>query len=348
MFDLISWLPKINNSCFLNCDYCMVTRELEFEKRNALPSTAMDLDLIKQMCEKSLGYNKWFFSFLGGEPLMNGKEYFRQMFEIIEEKSKQMFIPYTMRVTTNGLLLDDEWIELFKAYNCKIIVSYDGLGTGQKGSKKMHGLIRKYAKSIHVVQTVVCNENKNQLVDVYKEMEDLGVRYWSTQYEIYSNTEQHKEYAQASIDVFKYIDGLDKVKTSYFVYNDAKAMSKMKLASLNSGDFMNNRLVSDYVVEHDGGLRNALNARESNYAHYGNLSDYDHINDILFTDTMKTVLKDYVNAIKAFGELEKVSLLTRGGGYAGDRFGIRPEGAPHVPKLTCYKLLLEYFGMDLN
>lgn len=345
MFDSISFLPKVNNSCFLDCSYCMVQNEQIIEGKNKLPSTVMDLSLIEQMCNKSLGYNKWFFSYLGGEPLMNGTEWFEQMFQIVERKSKEMFIPYTHRVTTNGLLLDDEWIALLKKYNCKIIFSYDGLGYGKKGSKKAHEIIKKYAKDIHVVQTVVCKENHEHIVDIYKEMEDLGVRYFSTQFEIYSDEAMHIEFGKSVAKLFEYIDGIkpkDRV-TSYFVYNDAKAMAKGKLASLNSGDFLNNRIVSDYVIDHNGEVRNALNARLNGYAHYGKLQDISHFNDILFTGEMQKVLRDYVNAIKAFGDLEEVSLMTRGGGYPGDRYGIRREDAPHTPKLRCYKLLLDYF-----
>ena len=347
MFDSISMLPKVNNSCFLDCDYCMVVRELELEKKGKLPSTMMPLSTIEKMCDMAIGYNKWFFSYVGGEPLMNGKDYFREMFQIIERKSKEYYTPYTHRVTTNGLMLDDEWIELFAKYNCKIIFSYDGYGYGKKGSKKAQDLIRKYAKDIHVVQAVIGPNNCANFLDIYKELEELGARRMNTQYEIYSPEEEYLRFAEGSLEVFKYIDSLEKVKTSLFLYNDAKAIAAGKLASINGGEFINSRLLADYVIDYDGEIRNALNSRESDYAKYGNINTYTHFNDLLTTETTKYVLKDYVNAMRAFGELKEVALVTRGGGYPGDRFGIRREDAPHVPKLRCFKILLEHFGMKL-
>ncbi|WP_432773870.1 radical SAM protein [Vibrio parahaemolyticus] len=342
MFDRISFLPKVNNACFLDCDYCMTDSEMERMKKGELPiATMMPPERYAEMCDKSLGFNKWFFSFLGGEPLMNGKEYFREVFEIIKARSEKYYIPYTWRITTNGLLLDDEWIELLEEYNCKLILSYDGLGNGKKGSPKGHELMKRYAKHIHVVQMVVSESNHHTLVDVYKELEAAGIKRFSTQFDIYANTEMMKQFGHSTVELFKYIESLDKVKTSYFVYNDAKALKKGKMGSLNSGDFLNNQLVNDYVIDYDGTIRNALNARKGDYAVYGNLSDYKHINELLFTDTMKQVLRDYVTAIHAIGELEQVSLMTRGGGYTGDKFGIYPPAAPHYPKLACYKILLD-------
>lgn len=344
MFDLISWLPKVNNSCFLDCDYCMVKREMITEKKGQLPTTMMDLSLVSEMCEKSIGYNRWFFSILGGEPLMNGKQYFRDMFELIDQKSKKYHVPYSLRVTTNGLLLDDEWIELLAEYNCKIVFSYDGFGIGGKGSRKAQDILRKYAPHVHNVMTVISNDNCDQLVKIYDELASLGIRRFSTQYEIYSSVEDYKHFGKCTVEVFKHIESLDLKKLSYFVYNDAKSLSKGKM-SLNSGDFLNNRLVGDYVVDYDGTMRNGLSERDSTYGVYGKLQDFNHANDILFTDTMKTVLRDYVTAIHCLDpRLKDISLLTRGGGYPGDRFGIRPEAAPHMPKLECYKILLDYFN----
>lgn len=347
MFDSISLLPKVNNSCFLDCEYCMVIQELELEKKGQLPSTTMPLEMIEKMCEMSIGYNKWFFSYLGGEPLMNGKEYFKNMFDIIQAQSEKYYTPYTHRVTTNGLLLDDEWIQLLNEHNCKLIFSYDGLGFGKKGSKKAHDLIAKYAKDIHVVQVVVSATNCAHIVDIYKELEALGIRRINTQYEIYASEEDYLNFAKHTIELFKYIDSLEKVKTSLFLYNDAKAIAAGKLASINGGEFINSRLLADYVIDYDGEIRNALNARTNGYAHYGNINTFTHFNDLMTTETTKYVLRDYVNAMKAFGDLEKIAYVTRGGGYPGDRFGIRREDAPHVPKLKCYKILLEHFGMKL-
>lgn len=345
--DSISLLPKVNNSCFLDCDYCMVTQELAMEKRNQLPSTMMPIETISKMCDMATGYNKWFFSYLGGEPLMNGKEYFRELFNVVESKSKQYYTPYTHRVTTNGLLLDDEWVELFNENNCKIIFSYDGLGVGRKGSQKAQDLIRKYVKDIHVVQVVIGPNNYERFLDIYKELEELGVRRINTQYEIYSGEEEYLKFAEATLKVFEYIDSLKRTKTSLFLYNDAKMISQGRLSSINGGELINSRLVSDYVIDYDGEIRNALNARDSDYAKYGNIADFNHWNDLIFTDVTKYVLRDYVNAMHAFGEYREIALLTRGGGYPGDRYGIRREDAPHMPKLKCFKILLEYFGMSL-
>lgn len=341
MFDRISFLPKVNDSCFLKCDYCMTLSGMEQVKKNQKPTKIMPVERFAEMCDKSLGFNKWFFSILGGEPLLNGKEYFKEVFEIIQSKSQKYYIPYTMRLTTNGLLLDDEWIELLDKYNCKLVISYDGLGNGQKGSKAAHEILKKYASHIQVIQMVINENNHDKLIDVYKELESLNIKYFSTQFDIYADTEMMKQFAYSTVKLFKYIDSLEKPKTSYFVYNDAKALKRCKFNAMNSGDFLNNKIVNDYVIDWDGTIKNGLITRDSQYAVYGNLSDFKHINDVIFTDTMKQVLQDYVTGIRAIGELEEVSFMTRGGGYTGDKFILERQDTPHYPKLACYKILLD-------
>ncbi|RIW17871.1 radical SAM protein [Vibrio harveyi] len=344
MFDRIMFLPKVNNACFLDCSYCMTDLEMERLKKGDLPiDTMLPTWRIKEMCDKSAGFNRWVFSFLGGEPLMNGKDYFREVFEIIKERSKFHFTPYSTRVTTNGLLLDDEWMDLFAEYNCKVVMSYDGLGNGKKGSKKGHEIMKRYAnhKAMGNVAMVVSESNYHTLVDVYKELESAGVKRFSTQYDIFADTPMMAKFGHATVELFRYIESLEKVTTSYFVYNDAKAMKRGKLSSLNSGDFLNNHLVNDYVIDYDGSIRNGLSARTGDMGTHGNLSDYQHINDLLFTKSMRRVLRDYTASLQVFGELSEVCRMTRGGGYAPDKYGYHPEFAPHIPKLTCYKILLD-------
>lgn len=56
----------------------------------------------------------------GGEPLIIGKHNVERLFKIVFDKYKKTSIQ------TNGLLIDDEYIELFKKYNTSVGISIDG------------------------------------------------------------------------------------------------------------------------------------------------------------------------------------------------------------------------------
>jgi len=65
-------------------------------------------------------YNLSLPSLHGGEPLLLGKAKVERIFKLIFAERGQN------NIQTNGLLIDDEWIELFLQYNCATGVSLDG------------------------------------------------------------------------------------------------------------------------------------------------------------------------------------------------------------------------------
>lgn len=340
------YLIKVNNSCFINCDYCFVKRELNIEKKNQLPSTVIPMDYIHQAVDKSLGFTSRLITIVGGEPLMNGVEWMRECFEIIRANEKKTFCPTKLRLYTNGLLLNDEWIELFREFKVELVVSYDGFGKGPKGSRKAQDILRKYAKDVFFTSPTVTRDNCEDFLDYYKEMEELGIKRINVQYDVFGSVEDYKVFAKHTLETFEYIDSLKRTKCNLFLYNDAKNLAKCNLGSVVGGELFLPGTLNDYVIGHDGTLRNGLCAGATDYGTYGNISDYESIYDVIWTDMGKRVQKDYVNACKGFGEYEKIAFLTRGGGYPGDKFGNRPEDAPHTPKMTAALALIRYFDPE--
>lgn len=345
-FERLSMLPKLTNMCFLDCDYCMVSDELTIDKKTQRPTDIFPLETLEEMMDKSLGFGQWFFSYLGGEPLMCGKEYFREMFDLINKKSKELRIPFTHRVTTNGLLLDDEWIALFKEYNCKIFVSWDGLGFGKKGSKKAYSILKQYANDIQVVSAVVTKENTHALTDIYKSVSDIGVKRFAVQYNIYENKDTFIQMGKDTVKLFQYIDGLkernEPVPCNFFSYNDAKAIARGKYMSINGNEFTIHSILGDYVIDTDGTVRCGLPESKDDYAVLGNIKDVKHWNDFIFQDKMKKILDDFVSSMHSI-EYPEVSLVTHGGGYFFDKKDIWPMDKPFTPRLACYHEMVDYF-----
>ncbi|ETZ12500.1 hypothetical protein AJ90_26630 [Vibrio parahaemolyticus M0605] len=133
----IAWNIQTTNDCFLDCAYCMTAESNKMKLKAPVSHVAEALRLSK-------GFQNVFMVFIGGEPLMAGKEWFRQAFKLLDEHP----VKVQPRIYTNGHLLDDEWCDLLRSNNCQVVFSYDGLGNGAKGSKRSHAKLCQYSKLI--------------------------------------------------------------------------------------------------------------------------------------------------------------------------------------------------------
>jgi uncharacterized protein len=109
-------LKPLGNSCNLGCTYCY--QEPMRLAGNARASKGYDLDLMMKMADES-GLNSPYTLF-GGEALLLPKKDLEKVFKRSYEKYG------TSSLQTNGSLITDDHIELFKKYNVTVGVSIDG------------------------------------------------------------------------------------------------------------------------------------------------------------------------------------------------------------------------------
>lgn len=114
-------IVKLTTECNLRCVYCS-----EGDKAPArLPLRLLkklidDYPELLDKCDDKEASLLWH----GGEPLLVGKEYLEEAMAYAEEKLKDYDVRFSLQ--TNGTLIDDEWIELFKRYQVGVGVSIDG------------------------------------------------------------------------------------------------------------------------------------------------------------------------------------------------------------------------------
>lgn len=135
----------MGEACNLKCDYCY--QEPVREAGNV--KTKYDLEKIIAEVEKT-GQE---FSMFGGEALLVPKkdlEYlFKYGFERYGRNSMQ----------TNGTLIDDEHIDMFKKYNVSIGISIDG-PNDLNGLRRVRGREKDDAKTLASTQTIMTNIEK--------------------------------------------------------------------------------------------------------------------------------------------------------------------------------------------
>ena len=120
---------KAAERCNINCSYCYYFNAGNTAPMARAPFVSDDtargiVHFVQQTAGRmTLGHLRVVLH--GGEPLMLKKSRFRRICNILRELKTT--VPRMSIVTTsNGMLIDDEWIELFEEFNIGVCVSVDG------------------------------------------------------------------------------------------------------------------------------------------------------------------------------------------------------------------------------
>jgi uncharacterized protein len=128
---------KISEGCPLACDYCYYFTNVVNPHKSR--PVKIEKDVTRKLCDRITELNEKnkishvSFSLHGGEPLFVGKGHFVEMCDIITNTLK---VPYSLTMQTNAVLIDKEWIEIFKKYDIRIGISIDGPEEYQNAHRK--------------------------------------------------------------------------------------------------------------------------------------------------------------------------------------------------------------------
>lgn len=173
---------KLNRACNLRCKYCYYINEHtdRLNSRMQMSTLQTFLDKYYNYC-REIGL-KGRISFHGGEPLLMGKRYFSKALE------HEGFADGTFRaaVQTNGMLLDEEWIDILEARSVGIGISLDGppqvndrVRVTRKGNGSYERVLRSIKlmqqRNIHVYVLCVVDPTADGS-DVFHHLVELGIR----------------------------------------------------------------------------------------------------------------------------------------------------------------------------
>ncbi len=121
-------LVKLASRCNINCTYCYWFRDAEVYKKPAVLTREAE-DAFCQRLEDHINQfelDHFMVVFHGGEPLLFPKHRFVSLQEkliAIEERTGCMI---ERGVSTNAILIDEEWAEILTGFNVAVSVSIDG------------------------------------------------------------------------------------------------------------------------------------------------------------------------------------------------------------------------------
>ena len=174
--------------CDINCDYCFY-----LEKRALFGSTEhyrmpdeVLADYIQQYVD-SQPTPVDEFVWHGGEPTLLGVDFFRKVVELQEPYRDKKQIRNNLQ--TNGLHLDDEWCEFFRANDFFIGLSLDGpedIHNRYRKDRRGRGTFERVMQAVRLLQehevefnalACVGRETAYRPLDVYRFFRDAGIRY---------------------------------------------------------------------------------------------------------------------------------------------------------------------------
>jgi uncharacterized protein len=121
-------LLKLASRCNISCTYCYWFRDQSVYAKPALLTQEAEAALLRRLREHVVAHELEQFSILlhGGEPLLLGKARTRSLLDDLRSLEHDLGFRLQLRITTNGLLVDDEWVDILNAHEVGVTISLDG------------------------------------------------------------------------------------------------------------------------------------------------------------------------------------------------------------------------------
>lgn len=182
-------LVKLASRCNINCTYCYWFRDAEVHKKPAVFTKDAEDAFCKRL-EEHITENhleEFLIIYHGGEPLLFPKHRFITLQKKLDAIEERTGCALPRGVSTNAMLIDDQWAKILKEYNITVSVSIDG-------PKEIHDKYRidlkgkgSHAETIAGVETLrragiepgfisVCNPETDPEVLLRYVVDTLGVK----------------------------------------------------------------------------------------------------------------------------------------------------------------------------
>ena len=183
------FLLKVAEFCNLNCDYCFMfnLKDFSYQKK----PKRMSLDVVRAAASNAgrvarlQGTPYINFSLHGGEPTIIGIEWIADAVKILREQASDD-LRVDIYLQTNGVLIDQAWIDFAKANDVYIGVSMDGTREAHDKHRVDHkgrGSYDRVVKSLKLLSTedevftgtlTVIDPDVGGL-EVYRALREIGV-----------------------------------------------------------------------------------------------------------------------------------------------------------------------------
>lgn len=144
---------KVTNDCNMACHYCFVEKSAPRRVVISLGTIQRLLEELEEHSSQPVIHLTWH----GGEPMLVGVRFYRQIVELQTRFKKKKFVN---AIQTNGTLINDEFAELFKEHGFLVGVSVDGpeaIHDAGRIDKNGNGTFQRIAENLALLKTKSVN-----------------------------------------------------------------------------------------------------------------------------------------------------------------------------------------------
>lgn len=250
-------LKTVGNACNLACEYC-------FEKVKNVENKIVTPNELDILISSILGTCSIVFH--GGEPLMLGTKRFDELLTILEKYYPEKVI--SIRVQTNGTLLNEIWIKLlfvkYKKLNIEIAISLDG-------TKSMN-LFRIYPNGKSTYQSII---KAYQLLDRY------GIRAGMLSVITKEGLSRFREYVNLIDKIpnlsFVKINALFNIENGQLTYNSISPMEFAEFIYNVYCLYVERKLYKKVAIEPILSILQQVNKKKSHYCNYSDRKCFNYL-----------------------------------------------------------------------
>jgi uncharacterized protein len=173
--------------CNLDCEYCFYL-DRDADPYKALPARRMTDETLERLVDTYLFYSypESVFAFQGGEPTLAGLPFFEKLVSLQQRYGRNGQV-VSNSLQTNGVLLDQNWCELFRSYQWLLGVSLDGpegVNDRFRFNKEGRGTWKRVMESIALLKKnqvefnilcVLSSANVEKPKELYKFYRSIGI-----------------------------------------------------------------------------------------------------------------------------------------------------------------------------
>ncbi|MGA8610681.1 MAG: radical SAM protein [Xanthobacteraceae bacterium] len=186
-------LVKLASRCNIKCTYCYWFRDAEVYNKPAVLTVDSEHAFCARLEEhiRDFKLDHFLLVFHGGEPLLFPKRRFDALLKKLRDIEQRTGCVIARGVTTNAILIDPQWVEMFKVHRVSVTVSLDGppeINDKYRVDFKGHGTLAETLKGIDCLRAAglepalisVCNPGTDPERVLAYVVEELGM----TQFDI--------------------------------------------------------------------------------------------------------------------------------------------------------------------
>ncbi len=296
---ILNILLEPTADCNLRCLHCY------HAKTNYLPKKMSLATLERFLQITAPNYESVHVIWHGGEPTLMGAVFFREAYKLFQKASKKYKTEFTFGVQTNGTLLTEELIDIFKETNTKISISYDGpyndvLRQQTEQVERTFGLLNEKGVSYSCL-SVVSSHSVNDLVALYHYFKEKGVPIKFNPIYLDGAAKDHQVYA---LTKEAWLDGFIKLFDAWFYDTDCnisvascEAILQKYLGYTRFGCLSNTCLYRYLAVDAFGDLYPCGRTIEDGFL-LGNVAEYEDIRQAFLSENYKKLLNGNMERIQ--------------------------------------------------